>query len=538
MQSKATSLTVLLGLILGALLLGLGGACDRNQVQSTPKPAPATASLRIYALSNLAGALEPCGCQNDMLGGVDHLAALVEAGRRETPSLVVGAGPLFFMNPVLESTRETQDTWKAEALAHSLREIGVSAWAPGFNDWAAGGEQLGLLGKQSGAAILGGNLSGLSTLKQTRVVDVGGVKVGIAGVSLPKYQAALPDGIDTKQLAPALKAARDALKAEGAKLLVALVTAPRGESLRLAELAEGFQLLVVGKPFDQGEGNDKPIPPTLVGQTLVVQAQNHAQSVAVVDVFLRDGSFELQDGSGIAAESERESLTGRVAELDKRIAVWEKTKSIKPEELAQKKQERATLQSKLAQLASPKAPDQGSFFRYQLLQVKEAAGESKAVAGQLKTYYKRVNDHNRVAFKDRSPPPVPAGEGGYIGVEKCATCHADEHKFWKGTQHARAYATLSNDHKEFNLDCVSCHVTGYEKPGGTTVTHVQGLTDVQCEVCHGPGELHAKQPGKAGLITRTPLKSVCAGCHHPPHVGEDWDVNEAWTHIVGPGHGG
>src|SRR5690606_20886906 len=167
MQSKATSLTVLFGLILGALLLGLGGACDRNQVQSTPKPPPTKASLRIYALSNLAGALEPCGCQKDMLGGVDHLAALVESGRRETPSLVVGAGPLFFMNPVLESSRKTQDTWKAEALAQSLKDVGVSAWTPGFNDWAAGSEQLGALGKQTDAALLAGNLSGLDAVKQT-----------------------------------------------------------------------------------------------------------------------------------------------------------------------------------------------------------------------------------------------------------------------------------------------------------------------------------------------------------------------------------
>ena len=45
-------------------------------------------------------------------------------------------------------------------------------------------------------------------------------------------------------------------------------------------------------------------------------------------------------------------------------------------------------------------------------------------------------------------------------------------------------ATLTTQFKEFNLDCVGCHVTGYGRPGGSTVTHVEKLKDVQCEACH------------------------------------------------------
>jgi hypothetical protein len=124
-----------------------------------------------------------------------------------------------------------------------------------------------------------------------------------------------------------------------------------------------------------------------------------------------------------------------------------------------------------------------------------------------------------------------------VGVEKCASCHAEEHKFWKGTPHADAYATLSKDHKEFNLDCVNCHVTGYEKPGGSTVTHVDGLKDVQCEACHGPGSRHEDDPENPELIVKSPPKTLCQTCHHPPHVGEDWSAERAFSLIVGPGHG-
>lgn len=537
MQRKPAHFAKLLGVILSALFLGLGGACQEKPKEQ-PTPEPTEPSLRIFAVSNLAGALEPCGCQKDMLGGVDHLAALVDDGKKQAPSLVVGAGPLFFMNPKLEESRKTQDTWKAEAVAQSLKDVGVSAWTPGYNDWAAGEAELRKLTRTAAADLLAANLSGVESAKATRLVKVGNYQVGIAGVSLPKRDGDLPPGVESKELTPALKAARDELKKQGAQLLVALVSAPRGEVLRLAELAEGFHVLVVGKPFDEGEANDKPVAPTLVGKTLVVQGQNHAQSVARVDIYLRDGSFDLQDASGLEAQSQRESLQGRISELEKRITVWEKSKVLPAPELAKKRADLDGLKSKLQQLSDVKAPAKGSFFRYDLVPVKESAGESKNVAALFASYYKRVNEHNKEAFKDRMPPEVPEGGSAYTGVEKCASCHADEFKFWKTTRHADAYATLSRQHKEFNLDCVSCHVTGYEKPGGTTVTHVEGLTNVQCEVCHGPGERHAKDPNKPGLITRTPSQTLCAAsCHHPPHVSDDWDVTQAWPHIIGPGHG-
>src|SRR5437763_597661 len=59
-----------------------------------------TPTVRVYVLSDLAGALEPCGCQKDMLGCVDHFAALVSKERDKAPnSLVVAAGPTFFEDP-------------------------------------------------------------------------------------------------------------------------------------------------------------------------------------------------------------------------------------------------------------------------------------------------------------------------------------------------------------------------------------------------------------------------------------------------------
>jgi len=134
------------------------------------------------------------------------------------------------------------------------------------------------------------------------------------------------------------------------------------------------------------------------------------------------------------------------------------------------------------------------------------------------------------------PPPRAPDQPGYVGIDVCTNCHQPARAVWNGTSHAHAYATLSSQFKEFNLECVSCHVTGYEKPGGSTVTHVAGLEDVQCEVCHGPGSKHVSNPGDSTLIVAKPDASMCLSCHHPPHV-EGFDALAKMKEVLGPGHG-
>jgi hypothetical protein len=323
----------------------------------------------------------------------------------------------------------------------------------------------------------------------------------------------------------------------GAQIKIALVAASRGDAMRLVEAAPGFNVFIVGKPSDAGESNDAPIPPVVINGALVVQAPNHLQAVGIVDLFVRDDSLVFQDGSGIELVERRESLERRIHDLEQRLAQAQASANVKAEDLAARRADLDRLKGELAKLSDPAPPKSGSFFRYQLEQVREELGVDTDVATRMSDYYKRVNDHNREAFKDLAPPEPPKGEARFVGIEECSGCHDEAVTFWHSTGHAKAYKTLSDEFKEFNLDCVGCHVTGYDQPGGSTVTHVEGLKDVQCEVCHGAGSKHALDPEKVGLITLEPREDVCRKCHHAPHVAETWDVKEAWKHIIGPGHG-
>jgi Cytochrome c554 and c-prime len=510
------------------------GSCKCSHEAATVPPK--TPTVRLYLVSSPAGALEPCGCVKDMLGGVNHLAAYVKSQADDAPnSALLAAGPLFFMNTALTAERQTQDTWKADALARSLGAAGLRAWAPGANDWAAGADTFASLASAAQATAVAANLRAPG-LVPVRVFDVGGNKVGVAGVSLPVKDGNLPSGVSASDPLAELKKAKLALDAQGAKLRVLLTAMPRGDALRLIDQVPGFQLLVVGKPFDQGETNDPPTPPELIGTTLVVEAPNHLQALGVVDLYVRDDKFEFADGSNTAAAAERESLAARIRELQSRLAAAEAAGKGGDADLAARTADLERMKAEQKKQDAPTVPQQGSFFQYRLVEVRDALGNEQTVQSLIDGYYQRVNDHNRDVFKDKLPLPAPAGESHYVGVDVCSTCHKSEREFWNLTQHSGAYATLSSAHKEFNLDCVSCHVTGYDKPGGSTVVHVEKLSNVQCEVCHGPGSRHVDTPLDEKLIS-LPEQGLCAAqCHHPPHVKADWSVTASWAKIIGPGH--
>jgi hypothetical protein len=528
-------------------LLAAGGVAACQGCHGGPPPAgadhTATAeagkpTVRLYVVSTVAGALEPCGCSKDQLGGVDHLAAYVAGQAAAAPaSVMLGAGPLLFLDPRLRSGDSTQDTWKADALAAAFKDMGLVAWAPGLNDWAGGKQQLAKCREASGAALLAGNLAGMTG---TLVREVSGVKLGIVGVSDPRDKTgAYPEGVTESAPFEAMAAGLAAVKAQGAQVLIGLAALPRGEALRIADKLPELHVLVVGKPVEAGEANDAPKVPVLDGTTLVVEAANHLQTVGVIDLFVKPGSggpLVFADAGGVARADELQSLSGRIRELEARINSWERDHTVKEADLAARKADLDKLRAEKAAKEAQQPAVKGSFFRYTSVEVRDKLGRDKAVADEMAGYYKRVNEHNKVAFADRVPPPPEAGQAGYVGVSACSDCHDDARKVWDKTTHSSAYATLQKDFKEFNLDCVSCHVTGYDKPGGSTVTHAEKLHDVQCEVCHGPGSLHAKDPGKKGLIVASPKADLCVGCHHPPHV-EGFDAKEKMPLILGPGHG-
>lgn len=522
---------------------GLLVAC--NGCRSTQVPTPGSASpdasapdlgaptVRLYLFTDVAGVIEPCGCTKDQLGGVDHVAAWIQDEKAKAPaSALVAAGPLFFMEAALKPERAEQDLTKAETIARSLKALGLVAFAPGDNDWAGGRARFGDLVAASGGAALWGGANVV-------VREIGGVRVGFIGVGSPPPEGATDAGVRDAGARPkaadVVRAGIDAAKKEGAQVLVAIAAVGRGEAKRIADVAPELAAIVVGSASQSGEGNTVAPPAERVGDVVIAEAANHMQSVAVLDLYVRGGSYTFADATGLDLARRRDELARRAADLRVKIANWERDNKVSRADLDARRADLARLEKERDALDVRPPPPTGSFFRYHVKEIRDALGRDTAVTAEMLAYYKKVNERNRALFADRKPRPVPAGEATYTGAASCATCHANAKKFWDGTKHSRAYETLASQFKEFNLDCVSCHVTGYEQPGGSTVTFVEKLKDVQCEVCHGPGSKHAAANDNRFIVAH-PKPELCLTCHHPPHV-EQFDATLKMGEIIGPGHG-
>ena len=99
----------------------------------------------------------------------------------------------------------------------------------------------------------------------------------------------------------------------------------------------------------------------------------------------------------------------------------------------------------------------------------------------------------------------------YFGYESCVGCHQPFLERWSPTRHASAFASLEAVGKSRDPECVKCHTTGYgEKGGFYSATATPGLTDVQCEQCHGPGRDHLSDYTVPMASIEEP---VCLRCH-------------------------
>lgn len=135
----------------------------------------------------------------------------------------------------------------------------------------------------------------------------------------------------------------------------------------------------------------------------------------------------------------------------------------------------------------------------------------------LTTTFARINAVKADPAPEHLQTPSPTVPG-YVGSRTCAACHTAAYVWWAATPHGRAYATLVARGRERDLDCIGCHVTGFARPFGATLEHLDELQGAGCESCHGPGSLHADNPraADAGIKRATP-EGICRECHDPDH---------------------
>lgn len=520
-----------------ALLCALGAACGDDDggdpepaAERAPLPAP---DLRLLVLTDLDGTLEPCGCTSRPLGGIDRLAARVRALSEEGPTVFVAAGDLFLGHEGHAGPDgQTQEIWRAETLAAVLGELEMSAATPGPRDLRLGVSTFDDLRERAGFPVLAagatlpapdagterpeapGESSEPASLPAQRIVTVGDQKVGVFGVSDLGTTAEGTDPLETARAEAA------SLREAGAELIVALTRLDRRQ-LRDVGRLEGVDF-VVRAGFDQAE----VLPPSPVGDGVLLHAGRQGQHLLVVDLYRPGAEGAWTDVSQWTVDEARRQLEEDIAELRERLDDGDESNP-----------RLVSLQADLANLRAPELPESGPAFSARAVALDPDAERDPSVQERLERLDIRINDHNREAYAERMPPPVEEGAPHYVGSARCQSCHQPAYEWWEGHAHGNAYETLTSEHKEFHLECVGCHVTGYERPGGSTVTHnLDGaLVNVGCEVCHGPGSQHVEAPAASNIRLEADER-LCTSCHNEEH-SDLFQYDAYRASLLVPGHG-
>lgn len=113
------------------------------------------------------------------------------------------------------------------------------------------------------------------------------------------------------------------------------------------------------------------------------------------------------------------------------------------------------------------------------------------------------------AVDDEQPKAV------YVGWKKCVPCHASIVEAYGGFKRSRNFRILEMRNRENDQQCLPCHTTGYGEEGGfVSVEKTPHLTNVQCEVCHGPASLHIEAlSGEEKKNTVQIPRNLCTRCH-------------------------
>jgi hypothetical protein len=263
--------------------------------------------------------------------------------------------------------------------------------------------------------------------------------------------------------------------------------------------------------------------------------------MARLDVTLR-GPGPLADAVGPgAAAAKLTVIDGQLTALDADLKAFASDKSADPAFVAQKQRERTELAAERDHLKTHPLvpPPHGSYFTLDQIRINKLLACNTQVQDAVSAFFRKTGEANVKAAADVAVAPAAKGQAAYTGNEACADCHDDAVTFWNKTVHATAWKTLVDRGQQFDLDCIGCHVTGWERPGGSNLGHNDKLRDVQCEACHGPGSIHIAKGGKEkpAAIRRMPAADLCASQCHTKEHSDTFQLDAYLRDVVGPGHG-
>ena len=355
---------------------------------------------------------------------------------------------------------------------------------------------------------------GSSPFPGWRVVETGGIKVGIFGVTGNIKEC---DGCQVTDATAAAAAAVEALRKEGCQQIIGLSHLGTEADTELAEAVPGIDFIFAAHskgrmrfPLVAGDG-----------PTTLFQEGARGRQIGRISLTFVDGAKGFVDEKLVSdAASQRERTATRLADLEQKVADAQQSLADDPTEANERTlgRYRKSLERTRNQYEQYGIADVSAEGRHTMsvdaISLEKAMAEEPEVAQMVAAAKEKlpVETHAR-----REIPKI----GEFVGSSGCRSCHQGAYRRWRQTTHARAYTHLVREKKGNDATCYGCHVTGVFLEGGPrSPQEVSYLRNVQCEACHGPSLKHAEN-----AELPTPMKGkeseTCVECHNASsHGGE------------------
>jgi hypothetical protein len=322
-------------------------------------------------------------------------------------------------------------------------------------------------------------------------------------------------------------------RAQGGRFVVAVVPRALESLVREALEASDVDLVIASQSRDAFSAEENRL---VGGTTKIAQIQSKGRSLLQVQVsFSGDSPVQWLRGDG---ERDREvyGLEQRIELLRAQVnepMLNETLKSLRKQKLEEVIARRDALASVPVEIPKGKSTATARF-----IPLESTTPQEPHVQAIEQAYDVDVGLINLAWAREHgvSCPPATAQQPGVVGSDVCVGCHAEAGMVWQASKHASAYAALETKGKNHHLDCVSCHVTGWQQPGGVCrIDETEGRRDVGCESCHGLGSAHAAKPSSTN-ITRSAGAKNCTSCHDRENSPQ-FEYESYLEKIRGPGHG-
>lgn len=172
------------------------------------------------------------------------------------------------------------------------------------------------------------------------------------------------------------------------------------------------------------------------------------------------------------------------------------------------------------------------------------AGDNQRVLDELSSPTPTIPLKNALG-EEEYRTAIESGKYRYVGNTKCRLCHRKFFLGRKNDPHDFAMQSLESTGHQDNSRCLTCHSTGHGiETGFVNMQQTPRLANVQCEGCHGPGNIHIRLAKDAlrnkkkvfvnggflaGQDSPDKLKKMCSSCHTKRWDKSYHDLDKAYN---------